>query len=183
MDGTLIYPGTTNAPVGSIRYEIIRDGIEDYDYLVLLRNALNESRVPPVDRVRAAELLAVPSELSVAPNNYATNSGILQDIRQEISGILERSAHSVTLVDFSPVPGDMMKAVFNTKGAANIYSLLAITNLLDGTWTNVAHSDDGENAFIVTNLGYSTVDATGTNIVIYVQSNDASKFFKIIGME
>jgi hypothetical protein len=34
-DGVLVYPGP-NGPVNSIRWEIIRDGIEDYDYLSLL---------------------------------------------------------------------------------------------------------------------------------------------------
>jgi len=33
-DGLLLYPGT-DGPVNSIRWEIIRDGIEDYDYLAL----------------------------------------------------------------------------------------------------------------------------------------------------
>jgi hypothetical protein len=35
-DGFLVYPGATG-PVNSIRWENIRDGIEDYDYLVLLK--------------------------------------------------------------------------------------------------------------------------------------------------
>lgn len=35
-DGFLLYPGP-DGPVNSIRWEIIRDGIEDYDYLVLFR--------------------------------------------------------------------------------------------------------------------------------------------------
>lgn len=35
-DGLLVYPGP-DGPVSSIRWETIRDGIEDYDYLVLFR--------------------------------------------------------------------------------------------------------------------------------------------------
>lgn len=35
-DGMLVYPGPAG-PINSIRWEIIRDGIEDYDYLALLR--------------------------------------------------------------------------------------------------------------------------------------------------
>ncbi len=36
-DGFLIYPGP-KGPVTSIRWEVIRDGIDDYDYLVLFRD-------------------------------------------------------------------------------------------------------------------------------------------------
>ena len=36
-DGFLVYPGP-EGPVNSIRWEVIRDGIEDYDYLVLFMN-------------------------------------------------------------------------------------------------------------------------------------------------
>jgi len=35
-DGMLVYPGPAG-PINSVRWEIIRDGIEDYDYLALLR--------------------------------------------------------------------------------------------------------------------------------------------------
>lgn len=37
-DGFLVYPGP-DGPVNSIRWEIVRDGIEDYDYLVLFQKA------------------------------------------------------------------------------------------------------------------------------------------------
>ncbi len=40
-DGFLIYPGP-NGPVSSIRWEIIRDGIDDYDYLVLFRDRMKK---------------------------------------------------------------------------------------------------------------------------------------------
>jgi hypothetical protein len=37
-DGLLVYPGA-NGPVNSIRWEVVRDGIEDYDYLALFDTA------------------------------------------------------------------------------------------------------------------------------------------------
>jgi hypothetical protein len=40
-DGFLLYPGP-NGPVSSIRLEVIRDGIEDYDYLVLFRERMKQ---------------------------------------------------------------------------------------------------------------------------------------------
>ena len=36
-DGQLLYPGPEGHPLGSIRLEMIRDSIEDYEYLYLLR--------------------------------------------------------------------------------------------------------------------------------------------------
>lgn len=42
-DGCLLYPGP-NGPVDSIRWETIRDGIEDYDYLAMLTKGLQRLR-------------------------------------------------------------------------------------------------------------------------------------------
>jgi len=57
-DGFLVYPGP-DGPINSIRWEIIRDGIEDYDYLMLfqeLRKRLEERGGPAtlIERVRQA---------------------------------------------------------------------------------------------------------------------------------
>ncbi len=84
---------------------------------------------------------------------------------------------SSTIEGWSAGSGNSMSMVVNTPGAANLYSPKTTTNLVDGTWTGVPHSDDGVNAFIVTNLGYSSVDASGTNEVIYLQANEATGFF------
>jgi len=42
-DGFLVYPGA-DGPVSSVRWEIIRDGIEDYDYLTILMDRLRRVR-------------------------------------------------------------------------------------------------------------------------------------------
>lgn len=42
-NGVLVYPGS-DGPVNSIRWEIIRDGIEDYDYLTILADRLRKAR-------------------------------------------------------------------------------------------------------------------------------------------
>ena len=51
------------------------------------------------------------------------------------------------------------------------------TNLVDGTWGRIPHSDDGVNPFIVTNFNYSTTD--GTNQFIYMQTTNSAEFFRI----
>lgn len=40
-DGFLVYPGA-DGPVNSIRWEILRDGIDDYDYLVIFQDRLRK---------------------------------------------------------------------------------------------------------------------------------------------
>ncbi len=57
-DGILIYPGP-DGPVNSIRWEVVRDGIEDYDYLALFmerRRALMERGGHEALLRRAAEV-------------------------------------------------------------------------------------------------------------------------------
>ena len=85
------------------------------------------------------------------------------------------------IIGWSRVSNNVMKLVVNAPSAANLYFPENKTDLVLGSWTNVAHSDDGVNAFVITNLSYST--AEGTNEVIYVHSNDAREFFRIKGVQ
>ncbi|MEN8255280.1 MAG: sialidase family protein [Verrucomicrobiota bacterium] len=86
-----------------------------------------------------------------------------------------------TILDFSLVPGTgIMQLVVNVPGAKSHYYPVAATNLLDGTWIRAAHSTNGVDGFVVTNLDYSTSDVTGTNEVIYVRADEEREFFKMI---
>ncbi|MGQ9763589.1 MAG: glycoside hydrolase domain-containing protein [Armatimonadota bacterium] len=57
-DGTLLYPATRKpsqkllleGPLDSIRWEMIREGIEDYDYFAMLRDAIQVAVIRGVDR-------------------------------------------------------------------------------------------------------------------------------------
>ncbi len=40
-DGLLVWPGPDMTPYPSLRLEIIRDGIDDYEYLALLRRRID----------------------------------------------------------------------------------------------------------------------------------------------
>ena len=99
-------------------------------------------------------------------------------VKQNVFAVLFSDAPAMVM-DWSVISGNLMRMVVNTPDAANLYYPKVTTNLLNGTWTGVPHSDDGINAFITTNLGYSTVDVSGTNKVIYVQADDAVGFFGI----
>ena len=84
-----------------------------------------------------------------------------------------------TILSFSSVSSNVLKMVVNAPSSAENYYPKSKTDLLTGTWGSVPHSDDGVNPFVVTNLGYSTTDATGTNEVIYVNAINSAAFFGI----
>lgn len=83
------------------------------------------------------------------------------------------------ILDWSVYSNGVMRMVVNAPSTANRYSVQATTDLAILPFSNVAHSDNGVNPFVATNLAYST--AEGTNKVIYVETAGSAKFFKIIG--
>jgi MYXO-CTERM domain-containing protein len=80
-DGTLFYPGTpakiggtTHVPVASMRLKIIRDGMEDYEYLALLARSGGEADAHAIaDGLfpRAFETSATPEQLLAAREQVA----------------------------------------------------------------------------------------------------------------
>jgi hypothetical protein len=97
-DAFLVYPGA-DGPVDSIRWETIRDGIEDYDYLALLSErvvALQKGNVDPglLERVReVADLQAIVPDLV----SFNRDPGPLLHKREaigrmivELDGVLKR---------------------------------------------------------------------------------------------
>jgi hypothetical protein len=78
-DGRFIYPPLSAAvpglndgkpnfekPVSSIRWEMIREGVEDYEMLYLLRDLLkrNGNKLSATERQTAEELLTVPESIT-----------------------------------------------------------------------------------------------------------------------
>ncbi len=96
MDGKLIYPGS-NGPIGSIRYENIRDGIEDYDYLVLLRKVFQKKGISEKVRKKIRYLLNIPSSLIVSPSKFTHNSDVLLGFRAQIGEILDRYCKDISI--------------------------------------------------------------------------------------
>ncbi len=96
-DGILIWPGPNMTPWPSQRLEIIRDGIEDYEYLALLSRTLKSVRDLPIDRRPARELLAraqglldVPSEISRSFTDYCKAPEVLAARRHAVAEMIER---------------------------------------------------------------------------------------------
>ncbi len=70
-DGYLLYPGGPighDGPVTSIRFEQAREGVEDYEYLVLLRRLTDEGRAAGRDTAEAEAALEAAAELVSIPN-------------------------------------------------------------------------------------------------------------------
>ncbi|MCE5240048.1 DUF4091 domain-containing protein [bacterium] len=77
-DGFLIYPGPDWTPWPSVRLENIRDGIEDYEYLCLLR-----------ERAPQSKLLTVGEDISRDFTHFTKDPRVLQERRRQIAAALE----------------------------------------------------------------------------------------------
>ncbi len=101
-DGRFIYPPEAAAdakpaapvldgPVDSIRWEMLRDGVEDYEYLVTLRRMLAEkgAKVPEADRARYAALLEVPAEISKDMTTFTKDPGPIERRRDAVAKAIE----------------------------------------------------------------------------------------------
>ena len=90
-DGILYYPGP-DGPVPSIRLEVLRDGMEDYEYLVLLQrlaqSAKGHPRVEAATLQRAERLLAVDPVLVTSLRTYAKDPEVLDTQRRDIAEVI-----------------------------------------------------------------------------------------------
>ncbi|MFH1266852.1 MAG: glycoside hydrolase domain-containing protein, partial [Planctomycetota bacterium] len=101
-DGFLLYPG---APVGhsglvsSLRLEQAREGVEDYEYLFLLRRLVTEAKSAGRDTSEADAAMALAAELVTIPNAGGLRSSqILPDpeavyqVRRALAAAIEKLA-------------------------------------------------------------------------------------------
>ena len=89
------------------------------------------------------------------------------------------AVYPATIVGISSLPGNIMRIVIDAPSAAEKYWPKTTTNLISGNWEGVPHSVDGSAPWLVTNLSYVTEFESGTNEVIYVQDDVATRFFGI----
>ncbi|MBU0606401.1 MAG: DUF4091 domain-containing protein, partial [Armatimonadetes bacterium] len=80
-DGWLVYPGPDWTPWPSVRLENIRDGIEDYEYLWLLR-----------ERAPKSPLLAVGDDISRDFTHFTKDPQVITDRRLAIARAIEAKA-------------------------------------------------------------------------------------------
>ncbi len=96
-DGLLIWPGKDKTPYPSIRLEMIRDGIEDYEYLALLKRQINRvANMKTVDPataellVKALKLTTVPNYISKRLNNFTKRPEDIEHRRAQIGDMIEK---------------------------------------------------------------------------------------------
>jgi hypothetical protein len=89
--GYLIYPGPDGTPIGSIRFELIRDGIEDYEYLYLLRDLLaaQSDKAPEELRKRAEAELAIAPEVLVDHKTFTEDPRAILAARARVARLIE----------------------------------------------------------------------------------------------
>ncbi|HNY85788.1 MAG TPA: DUF4091 domain-containing protein [Candidatus Hydrogenedentes bacterium] len=101
-DGRFLYPPESVAdgrpagpvfepPVDTVRIEMLRDGIEDYEYLALLRRALDEKGggLAEEERGRLEALLTVPPEITESLTQFTKDPAPIEARRRQIAETLE----------------------------------------------------------------------------------------------
>ena len=91
-EAMVIYPGK-DGPVDSLRWEQTREGLEDYEYLLMLERAARAEATPEALRVEAQALLRQARGLMPDPRcQLAVDPQRLTGLRHEIGKLLDRVA-------------------------------------------------------------------------------------------
>ena len=103
-DGRFLYPPPAAArgsehpilegPVSSLRWELLREGVEDVDYLYLLEVAVSAAK-PNADAAllaRAKALLTVPPEITRSMTDWTFDSRPIYEHRRKVAAMIEKLA-------------------------------------------------------------------------------------------
>jgi Glycoside hydrolase 123, catalytic domain len=92
-DGYLLYPGP-RGPLNSVRLEIIRDGVEDYDALRMLQDLVErKGTAAGADlRDRARQALAVSPDVYASMTKYPADAGAMVNRRRIVNELIVRLA-------------------------------------------------------------------------------------------
>ncbi|OGV66829.1 MAG: hypothetical protein A3K18_30280 [Lentisphaerae bacterium RIFOXYA12_64_32] len=102
-DGFLVYPGPDWTPLSSVRLENVRDGIEDYEYLCLLR-----------ERHPDSALLKVGDDISRDFTHFCKHPSVIEQRRLAIAHAIEGRA----LPSGSVTTGDGLALDFGADGGS-----------------------------------------------------------------
>jgi hypothetical protein len=100
-DGRLLYPprgwkdqvARVEGPTPSVRWEQLREGLEDYEYFWLLRVLADQLQAKGLDPQMVSEaraLLDIPRDLASSPTEFTDDPGALADYRIRVGDLLER---------------------------------------------------------------------------------------------
>ncbi len=99
-DGRFLYPPNRDpgrdktkylcGPIDSIRWEILREGIEDYEYFVRLEKAVREAAPDRAGRAaEAAKLLEIPAGIFTDGTTYTKDPKLLLEHRAKVAAAIE----------------------------------------------------------------------------------------------
>ncbi len=100
-DGRFIYPpeaaadgnpaeAVMDGPVDSIRWEMLRDGVEDYEYLDLLKRHIIRVRMSLSNRelLRYIDLLKVPESITGSMTEFTRDPGPIEERRMQVAAAI-----------------------------------------------------------------------------------------------
>jgi hypothetical protein len=81
-----------DGPVPSIRLEMLRDGVDDYEYLVILRRRLAERRaaLTPAQIAEYEALLDVPPDITTDLTTFTTDPAPIEQRRAAVARAIEQ---------------------------------------------------------------------------------------------
>lgn len=91
-DGNWTYPGPDGIPLGSIRLENFRDGLEDYAYVKILEQKLSEAQksgANPQWQKEAEAALSVPASVAESLKEYTRDPAQLRAWRARLADLIE----------------------------------------------------------------------------------------------
>jgi hypothetical protein len=88
-DGYFLYPGP-RGPLTSLRFEIMRDGVEDYDALRMLEDLVKRKgdRMPASVRERARQALTLSPEVFESMAKYPTDASTMVERRRLVNELI-----------------------------------------------------------------------------------------------
>ena len=91
--GNFVYPGKNGQLLPSLRLENLRDGIEDYEYLMILKKLVEKAKQKQINAAltkQAEKLLKVPVNIAVAVDDYSNKPKYLMTYRNKIALMIEK---------------------------------------------------------------------------------------------
>lgn len=100
-NGLLFYPGE-NGPIASIRTEVYRDGMEDYEYIQLLMKKIKEIKILKLDErfgqeiAQSIGILTVDASIAESMFKFTKDGEVLRSRRDQIASAIERFNRMIT---------------------------------------------------------------------------------------
>jgi hypothetical protein len=97
-DGYLLYPGDDLKPCSSIRFDALRDGLEDYEYLWTLNSLLQQAEQQKIagSEVEAARRLLSLDDVISAKGDFSSQIEKYMDHRRQIAQAIVALKHQLT---------------------------------------------------------------------------------------